>query len=97
MAQERGADDPAHEPRGEAETLRHRDEVARRDHPAVAALEPGQTVLDLGSGGGLDVLLSAKRVGPTGKVFGLDMTDEMLTLARENQQKAPLVVQPTPP
>src|SRR5206468_1601451 len=52
------------------------------------ALEPGQTVLDLGSGGGIDVLLSAKRVGPTGKVYGLDMTDEMLALARENQRKA---------
>jgi arsenite methyltransferase len=55
---------------------------------ALAALEPGQTVLDLGSGGGIDVLLSAKRVGPTGKAFGLDMTDEMLALARENQRKA---------
>ena len=55
---------------------------------AVLALEAGQTVLDLGSGGGIDVLLSAKRVGPTGKVYGLDMTDEMLALARENQQKA---------
>jgi arsenite methyltransferase len=55
---------------------------------ALAALEPGQTVLDLGSGGGIDVLLSAKRVGPTGKVYGLDMTDEMLALARENQRKA---------
>jgi ubiquinone/menaquinone biosynthesis C-methylase UbiE len=51
-------------------------------------LQPGQTVLDLGSGGGIDVLLSAKRVGPTGKVYGLDMTDEMLALARENQRKA---------
>jgi SAM-dependent methyltransferase len=51
-------------------------------------LEPGQVVLDLGSGGGIDVLLSAKRVGPTGKVYGLDMTDEMLALARENQRKA---------
>jgi SAM-dependent methyltransferase len=51
-------------------------------------LRPGQTVLDLGSGGGIDVLLSAKRVGPTGKAFGLDMTDEMLALARENQRKA---------
>jgi ubiquinone/menaquinone biosynthesis C-methylase UbiE len=51
-------------------------------------VEPGQTVLDLGSGGGIDVLLSAKRVGPTGKVYGLDMTDEMLALARENQRKA---------
>ncbi len=51
-------------------------------------LAPGMTVLDLGSGGGIDVLLSAKRVGPTGKAYGLDMTDEMLTLARENQRKA---------
>ena len=55
---------------------------------ALLGLEPGQTVLDLGSGGGIDVLLSAKRVGPTGKVYGLDMTDEMLALARENQRKA---------
>jgi arsenite methyltransferase len=55
---------------------------------ALLALEPGETVLDLGSGGGIDVLLSAKRVGPTGKVYGLDMTDEMLALARENQRKA---------
>jgi SAM-dependent methyltransferase len=55
---------------------------------ALLALEPGQTVLDLGSGGGIDVLLSARRVGPTGKAYGLDMTDEMLALARENQQKA---------
>jgi arsenite methyltransferase len=55
---------------------------------ALVQLEPGQTVLDLGSGGGIDVLLSAKRVGPTGKVYGLDMTDDMLALARQNQQKA---------
>jgi SAM-dependent methyltransferase len=55
---------------------------------ALIALEPGQTVLDLGSGGGIDVLLSAKRVGPTGKAYGLDMTDEMLALARDNQRKA---------
>jgi SAM-dependent methyltransferase len=55
---------------------------------ALLALEPGQTVLDLGSGGGIDVLLSAKRVGPTGKAYGLDMTDEMLDLARENQRDA---------
>ena len=55
---------------------------------ALLALEPGQTVLDLGSGGGIDVLLSATRVGATGKVYGLDMTDEMLALARENQRKA---------
>jgi arsenite methyltransferase len=55
---------------------------------ALAELEPGETVLDLGSGGGIDVLLSARRVGPTGKAYGLDMTDEMLALARENQKKA---------
>src|SRR2546430_12657963 len=55
---------------------------------ALADLHEGETVLDLGSGGGIDVLLSAKRVGPTGKAYGLDMTDEMLALARENQQKA---------
>ena len=55
---------------------------------ALATIQPGETVLDLGSGGGIEVLLSAKRVGPRGKVYGLDMTDEMLALARENQQKA---------
>ena len=55
---------------------------------ARAELRPGETVLDLGSGGGIDVLLSAGRVGPTGKAYGLDMTDEMLALARENQRKA---------
>jgi SAM-dependent methyltransferase len=55
---------------------------------ALLALEPGQTVLDLGSGGGIDVLLSARRVGPAGKVYGLDMTEDMLALARENQRKA---------
>jgi arsenite methyltransferase len=55
---------------------------------ALATLEPGEVVLDLGSGGGIDVLLSARRVGPTGKAYGLDMTDEMLALARENQRKA---------
>ena len=55
---------------------------------AVAELHAGETVLDLGSGGGIDVLLSAKRVGATGKAYGLDMTDEMLALARENQRKA---------
>ncbi len=55
---------------------------------ALAKLNPGETVLDLGSGGGIDVLLSAKRVGTTGKAFGLDMTDEMLALARENQKKS---------
>jgi arsenite methyltransferase len=55
---------------------------------AVAELGAGETVLDLGSGGGIDVLLSARRVGPTGKAYGLDMTDEMLALARANQAKA---------
>jgi SAM-dependent methyltransferase len=55
---------------------------------ALAELRAGETVLDLGSGGGIDVLLSARRVGPTGKAYGLDMTDEMLALARENQRKA---------
>jgi arsenite methyltransferase len=55
---------------------------------ALADLHPGETVLDLGSGGGIDVLLSARRVGPTGKAYGLDMTDAMLALARENQRKA---------
>jgi SAM-dependent methyltransferase len=55
---------------------------------AAADLRPGDTVLDLGSGGGIDVLLSARRVGPTGKAYGLDMTDEMLALARENQRQA---------
>jgi SAM-dependent methyltransferase len=55
---------------------------------ALAELHPGDVVLDLGSGGGIDVLLSARRVEPTGKAYGLDMTDEMLALARENQRKA---------
>jgi arsenite methyltransferase len=55
---------------------------------ALAELKPGETVLDLGSGGGIDVLLSARRVGPAGKAYGLDMTDEMLALARDNQHKA---------
>jgi len=57
---------------------------------ALAQLNHGETVLDLGSGGGIDVLLSAKRVGPSGKAYGLDMTDEMLALARENQRKSGL-------
>jgi len=57
---------------------------------ALAQLNPGEVVLDLGSGGGIDVLLSARRVGPTGKAYGLDMTDEMLALARENQKKSGL-------
>jgi SAM-dependent methyltransferase len=55
---------------------------------ALAQLKPGETVLDLGSGGGIDVLLSARRVGPTGKAYGLDMTDEMLALANDNQRKS---------
>jgi arsenite methyltransferase len=55
---------------------------------ALAELQPGETVLDLGSGGGIDVLLAARRVGPSGKAYGLDMTDEMLALARDNQRKA---------
>lgn len=55
---------------------------------ALTELKPGETVLDLGSGGGIDVLLSARRVGPTGKAYGLDMTDDMLELARENQRQA---------
>ena len=57
---------------------------------ALAELKPGEVVLDLGSGGGIDVLLSAQRVGPAGKAYGLDMTDEMLALARENQAKSGL-------
>jgi SAM-dependent methyltransferase len=57
---------------------------------AVAALEPGETVLDLGSGGGIDVLLSARRVGPTGKAYGLDMTDEMLALAEQHARESGL-------
>ncbi|MGH9342178.1 MAG: methyltransferase domain-containing protein, partial [Terriglobia bacterium] len=55
---------------------------------ALIDLKSGEVVLDLGSGGGIDVLLSARRVGPTGKAYGLDMTDEMLELARENQRRA---------
>jgi SAM-dependent methyltransferase len=57
---------------------------------ALAELKAGETVLDLGSGGGIDVLLSARRVGPTGRAYGLDMTDDMLALARENQRKSGL-------
>ena len=57
---------------------------------ALAELKPGETVLDLGSGGGIDVLLSARRVGPTGKAYGLDMTDEMLALAEDNKRKSGL-------
>jgi SAM-dependent methyltransferase len=57
---------------------------------ALAQLQPGETVLDLGSGGGIDVLLSARRVGPTGRAYGLDMTDEMLSLAEENKRRSGL-------
>jgi arsenite methyltransferase len=75
----------------EAATLPH-DAVAASlgcgNPTALAQIAPGETVLDLGSGGGIDVLLSAQRVGPMGKVYGLDMTDEMLALARANQAKA---------
>src|SRR6266571_2840404 len=63
---------------------------------ALAKLQPGEIVLDLGSGGGIDVILSAKRVGPAGKAYGLDMTDEMLALARENQKKAGIENIPLP-
>src|SRR5215470_9121239 len=62
--------------------------LGRGNPAALAELTPGEIVLDLGSGGGIDVLLSARRVGPAGKAYGLDMTDEMLALARENQHKA---------
>jgi arsenite methyltransferase len=76
---------------GEAATLPHEALVASLgcgNPTALADLHEGETVLDLGSGGGIDVLLSAKRVGPRGKVYGLDMTDEMLELARRNQRSA---------
>ena len=62
--------------------------VRVRKSNCIGELNPGEVVLDLGSGGGVDVLLSAKRVGPTGKAYGLDMTDEMLALANENKRKA---------
>src|SRR5439155_22000236 len=61
--------------------------LGRGNPTALAELMAGETVLDLGSGGGIDVLLSARRVGPTGKAYGLDMTDEMLALANDNQRK----------
>jgi arsenite methyltransferase len=77
----------------EAQTLQLPDEAVKAslgcgNPTALASLSSGETVLDLGSGGGIDVLLSARRVGPTGKAYGLDMTDEMLALARKNQKKA---------
>jgi arsenite methyltransferase len=64
--------------------------LGRGNPTALAELKPGEIVLDLGSGGGIDVLLSARRIGPTGKAFGLDMTDEMLALAEENKRKSGL-------
>jgi len=73
---------------GEVPELAIRASLGCGNPTALAELKPGEVVLDLGSGGGIDVLLSAKRVGPTGKAYGLDMTDEMLALARENQRKA---------
>ena len=73
---------------GEVPELALRASLGCGNPTALAELKPGEIVLDLGSGGGIDVLLSAKRVGPTGKAYGLDMTDEMLGLARENRQKA---------
>jgi len=73
---------------GEVPELAIRASLGCGNPTALAELKPGEIVLDLGSGGGIDVLLSAKRVGPTGKAYGLDMTDEMLALARENQKKA---------
>ena len=73
---------------GEVPELAIRASLGCGNPTALAELKPGEVVLDLGSGGGIDVLLSAKRVGPAGKAYGLDMTDEMLALARENQNKA---------
>jgi SAM-dependent methyltransferase len=74
--------------RGEVPELALRSSLGCGNPTALAELKPGETVLDLGSGGGIDVLLSARRVGPAGKAYGLDMTDDMLALARENQRKA---------
>src|SRR3990172_7919604 len=73
---------------GEVPELAIRASLGCGNPTALAQLHPGETVLDLGSGGGIDVLLSAKRVGPAGKGYGLDMTDEMLAVARGNQRKA---------
>ena len=75
---------------GEVPDLALRASLGCGNPTALAELKPGETVLDLGSGGGIDVLLSARRVGPAGKAYGLDMTDEMLALARENQLKSGL-------
>ena len=79
---------PADQERGELPDAARLASLGCGNPTAVAELRRGQTVLDLGSGGGIDVLLSARRVGPTGKAYGLDMTDEMLELARENQREA---------
>ena len=76
------------EERGEVPEQALRASLGCGNPTALAQLNPGEIVLDLGSGGGIDVLLSARRVGPTGKAYGLDMTDEMLALARENQKTA---------
>jgi len=76
------------EERGEVPEQALRASLGCGNPTALAQLNLGEIVLDLGSGGGIDVLLSARRVGPTGKAYGLDMTDEMLALARENQRKA---------
>ena len=81
--------------RGAARRGRARHSRLRQPH-GLADLHPGEVVLDLGSGGGIDVLLSARRVGPTGKAYGLDMTDEMLALARENQPMAGVVQRRVP-
>jgi len=75
---------------GEVPDLALRASLGCGNPTALAELKPGETVLDLGSGGGIDVLLSARRVGPTGKAYGLDMTDEMLALADENRRKSGL-------
>ena len=91
---ERGADDPITSDLYDVSASREVPEEAMLaslgcgNPTALAHLMPGETVLDLGSGGGIDVLLSARRVAPTGKAYGLDMTDEMLALACENQRKA---------
>ena len=75
---------------GEVPDLALRASLGCGNPTALAELKPGETVLDLGSGGGIDVLLSARRVGPTGKAYGLDMTDEMLAVAEENKRKSGL-------
>ena len=75
---------------GEVPTLALKASLGCGNPTALAELKPGETVLDLGSGGGIDVLLSARRVGPTGRAYGLDMTDEMLALAEENKRKSGL-------